>query len=341
MHTTDEAYPLWQGKDVLLPGDYRFKYVIQSRGGNGEKVDKETEILKGMWGVEEYRPLTVLNVPPKTGVLLVSDIDGTLVGDSDATDKFFWIWNEQYRPRGSELVYNTGRPFYSAHRLIKENRLLPPRALVCSEGTEIYWFGPGGADDVEPDYEWREILMLSWEYPQIKAAVQALVQQLRHEVNDATYLPDSNGQPMIVINVPDKGKADNMVGKISHEVRAVRGLAFDMTCSCGGGNYFILLYPRGASKGSAALHCSRRLGFPAERVMVAGDGENDVPLFEAMREGFKGAIVGNACDGLRAWVQRSPSGRLVHRSMSSQALGVLEGLSHHFPKPPHEHGPGT
>ena len=68
--------------------------------------------------------------------------------------------------------------------------------------------------------------------------------------------------------------------------------------------------------------------------MVAGDGENDVPLFEATRQGFRGALVGNACEGLRGWVQRSPSGKLVHRSASHQALGVLEGLSHHFPAQP-------
>ena len=43
---------------------------------------------------------------------------------------------------------------------------------------------------------------------------------------------------------------------------------------------YLLVVPPGASKGSAALHCSYRLGFPEDRVMVAGDGENDVPLFE-------------------------------------------------------------
>ncbi len=167
MTSTNETYPIWQGNQILAPGEHRFKFVIQGRKDDGELYDRVYETLQGMWGIEEHRPLTVLPTPTKTAVLLMSDIDGTLVGDNDATDKFFWIWNEQYRPRGSELVYNTGRPFYSAHRLIKENRLLPPRALVCSEGTEIYWFGPGGADDVEPDYEWREILSLSWDYPKV------------------------------------------------------------------------------------------------------------------------------------------------------------------------------
>ena len=36
------------------------------------------------------------------------------------------------------------------------------------------------------------------------------------------------------------------------------------------GNFFILMIPKGASKGSAARHVSKRLGFSPDRVMVAG-----------------------------------------------------------------------
>lgn len=50
------------------------------------------------------------------------------------------MWNRHYRPRGSALVYNTGRPLHSVLRLISEKRIEVPDALVCSEGTEIYWF---------------------------------------------------------------------------------------------------------------------------------------------------------------------------------------------------------
>lgn len=325
-----------KGSTLLAPGQYQYKF--ETGGGREEE-------LMGLWGVEDHRPLTILPPPRHEALLLMSDIDGTLIGDQDATDKFFWIWNERYRPNGAHLVYNTGRPFGSAHRLIEENQLQPPTALVCSEGTEIYWFGPHGAHDVEPDYEWREILMLSWEYEAIKKGVEGIVEMMQHEVNDAQFLPDVNGQPMIVISVADKGKADNMIGKIDHELRQSNRLLFDMTCSSGGGNYFILMIPKGASKGSAAIHVSKRLGFPPERVMVAGDGENDVPLFEATigagaSKGFKGTIVGNAVEGLRSWVDRSPSGPKIHRSMSQQALGVLEGLERHFPPCPAAMPPG-
>uniref|UniRef100_A0A7S0W527 Sucrose phosphatase-like domain-containing protein n=1 Tax=Hemiselmis tepida TaxID=464990 RepID=A0A7S0W527_9CRYP len=327
--TSGRLDPIFKGTGTLPPGQYRVKFTT---------AEGEEEVLQGMHGVEQYRPLTVLPPPGEDAVLLMSDIDGTLIGSDPATDEFFWIWNEQYRPRGAHLVYNTGRPFPSAHRLITEERLKVPTALVCSEGTEIYWFGCFGAEDVEPDHEWREILMLSWDYEAIKGGVQRIVEQMAHEVNDAQYLYEMCGQPMIVINVADKGKADNMIGKISHELIEGEGLRFQMVCSSGGGNFFILITPKGASKGSAALHVSKRLGFNPDRVMVAGDGENDVPLFEATvdgtDQGFKGVIVGNAVEGLRTWVGRSPSSHKIHRSLSEQALGVLDGLSIHFPATP-------
>jgi hypothetical protein len=235
LKSSPDGNTMLKGSGILKPGQYQIKF--HTDGGDEEE-------LKGLFGVEEFRPFTIFSEPKKDAVLLMSDIDGTLIGDQDATDKFFWIWNEQYRPRGAHLVYNTGRPFPSAHNLIKDNRLNPPTALVCSEGTEIYWFGPNGAEDVEPDHEWREILMLSWEYDMIKEGVLRIVEQMRHDVNDYQFLPELNGQPMIVINVPDKGKADNIIGKINHELRNSQQLKFDMTSSSGGGNFFILIIPQ-------------------------------------------------------------------------------------------------
>lgn len=48
------------------------------------------------------------------------------------------------------------------------------------------------------------------------------------------------------------------------------------------------------------------MGFAEEKVMVAGDGENDVPLFQATSNGkMKGTMVGNVCQGLLDWVSAS------------------------------------
>jgi len=86
---------LLKATGVLEPGQYQLTL---------QKGDGEAEVLQGMDGVEEFRPLTVMPKPASDAVLLMSDIDGTLLGDEESTDKFFWIWDEQYKPRGAHLV---------------------------------------------------------------------------------------------------------------------------------------------------------------------------------------------------------------------------------------------
>ena len=63
--------------------------------------------------------------------------------------------------------------------------------------------------------------------------------------------------------------------------------------------------------------------------MVSGDGENDVPLFQATRQGFKGTMVGNVCEGLKQWVGKKHREN-VFQATKNHAEGILEGLHHHF-----------
>ena len=82
-------------------------------------------------------------------------------------------------------------------------------------------------------------------------------------------------------------------------------------------------------QGSAALHVAARLGYSVEQIMVAGDGENDLPLFEISKVGARGVIVSNACARLKAWSVEE-GGVSVVTANASNAGGILEGLLHHF-----------
>jgi len=64
--------------------------------------------------------------------------------------------------------------------------------------------------------------------------------------------------------------------------------------------------------------------------MVSGDGENDIPLFESMAAGTKGALVGNAVAGLRDWVNGSAKVGSYVLAERCHARGILDGLKHHF-----------
>jgi len=327
---------IFEAEAVLPPGTYKFKYSITSLQRDGYVRERMTENIEESGNQD--RTIIVLAEPPQDALLLVTDIDGTLIGDDGETERFFDVWNRHYKPKGSSLVYNTGRPLYSVMRLISEKRIEVPDALVCSEGTEVYWFEKpwlrhSHEDPVpERDCEWRQILMASWDYPKVKAAIQKILEPHSGFVQKLLFLPDpeyDGGQPMIVIAVEDHGAKDAINNEINR-VRKEQDLPFEVTNSCSGGNvWYLLLTPQGAGKGSAALHCADRLGFKPERIMVSGDGENDVPLFQATRNGIKGTMVGNVCDGLKNWVHKKPREN-VFQATASHAGGILEGLGHHF-----------
>lgn len=56
-------------------------------------------------------------------VLLISDLDDTMIGDDKGTAAFKRYWQREALPRGSRLVYNTG------HALDKCARCRPPPLL--------------------------------------------------------------------------------------------------------------------------------------------------------------------------------------------------------------------
>lgn len=114
-------------------------------------------------------------LPPALPLLLVSDLDGTLVGDDGAARAFASYWALTAAPSGSRLVFSTGRALSSFEALAAEQgaELLPvPDALICAVGTRVYRRGEGAwvedaAWTAQLDAEWdlaamREITYGAW-----------------------------------------------------------------------------------------------------------------------------------------------------------------------------------
>ena len=73
--------------------------------------------------------------------MIVSDLDGTMVGDDAATAAFTAAWTEEGAfPPGSALVYSTGRSLESFAALVAEKGdvMAVPDALICAVGTKVY-----------------------------------------------------------------------------------------------------------------------------------------------------------------------------------------------------------
>eukprot|EP00960_Hanusia_phi_P043854 756307-Hanusia_phi.AAC.6 len=114
------------------------------------------------------------------GVLLVCDLDGTLVGDQQALEEFNDEWERQCVHRNSvgyrlpfpndclikstqALVYNTGRSLQSTKALIAQEKMLNPSAIITSVGTEVWWLDSDGTHKADTGWESKLMSSGTWD----------------------------------------------------------------------------------------------------------------------------------------------------------------------------------
>lgn len=91
----------------------------------------------GRWKLADGA-LAAVDRPP--AVLVVSDLDDTMIGDDAATAAFSAWWREEGVAAGGRLVYNTGRALDLFEALLadKAGVLAEPDALISAIGTRVY-----------------------------------------------------------------------------------------------------------------------------------------------------------------------------------------------------------
>lgn len=97
----------------------------------------------------------MLSVPPDGApFLVVSDLDGTMVGDDATTLRFKQYWQTQAVLRDCRLVYSSGRTLVQYLELAQEKQglLAQPDALISAVGTRVYNYDSAG--EWEEDAAW-------------------------------------------------------------------------------------------------------------------------------------------------------------------------------------------
>jgi sucrose-6F-phosphate phosphohydrolase len=228
--------------------------------------------------------------------LLVTDLDGTLIGDDRALERFA-AWHGA-KDDGTKLVYATGRSIESVERSIASTSLPRPDATITSVGTEIRdgrgrqsldWPGRGREWDAGPV---RRLLSI---IDRLKVQPESL--QSRYKAS---------------FDAPDL--ADDDVDGI-RRLLADAGLAATVVYSS---SLHLDILPPWAGKGDATVAIADSLGIGRRDVLVFGDSGNDLQLFQ---RGFCGTIVANALPELRSAVDET-----VYRSPLPFADGVLDGI---------------
>jgi sucrose-phosphate synthase len=233
--------------------------------------------------------------------MLVTDIDGTLIGDRDGVGALFEYLEEN--KDGMAFAIATGRTLDSAVRALEQWRVPMPDVLITGVGSEIH-YGP----DLGKDEGWTQHIRAFWRRGALEEALRTVPGlRLQARANQREFKLSYNVDPGLV----------PAVSEIRRLLRA-RGLVATLIRS----GTFLDVLPMRASKGRAVRYLSYKWDFPLNRVFVAGDSGNDE---EMLRGDTLATVVGNhgpELEHLRGSFQ-------VYFAEGRRARGILEGLQHY------------
>ena len=125
---------------------HHLEFVITDGRGNWDKSSADENYkISASSGSFLLHQGAVHEVPSHSKVLLVSDVDDTMVGKpevgaDDATAAFTDWWRRFAVPAGGRLVFNTGRAVDLVEELLQEKNhcLAVPDILITGVGTKMY-----------------------------------------------------------------------------------------------------------------------------------------------------------------------------------------------------------
>lgn len=233
-----------------------------------------------------------------------SDLDGTLIGQADATWAFARAWKTISGEGRPLLCYNTGRLRNDVVKLINASDLPVPDYIICGVGTMIVDFKTGHSLKA-----FSEVMDEGWDKKVVEAVIQKVVRaekqpsRFQHGYKSSWYLLDA--PPELIQEV------ESALQEAGVDVNVVYSSARDLD-----------ILPKLADKGNALSWLLRRLDIPASDALVAGDTGNDSAMFFVPK--INGIVVENAQPELiEATLNRD-----VFHATGICAYGVLEGLLH-------------
>lgn len=280
----------------------------------------------------QLRPFLMATQPP---MMLVSDLDGTMVGEGDEADActrdFGTYWEENAALAGGVLVYNTGRSLGQFQGLLewKAGALPVPDVLITAVGTKIWRLDvEGGTRGTASGLSWSEdqqyarTLDEGWDLERIRQCVQGVLDRYR----DATsWLDFGHEHPHRVCISSRADVTPSVTSEIQQRVEAA-GLQVKVIVSGTGDWRYVDVTSVRAGKLAALEYVRQLYGVHRSRCVAAGDSGNDTLMLGGRNLAI---VVGNAQNELVDWVLEQPQDERLVVTDAPMARGILEGLARH------------
>jgi len=242
-------------------------------------------------------------LPQCPELVLVTDLDGTLLGGETPWRRRFYRWLQTRREQVLH-VFCSGRSLGSIARLLEEDAahgLVAPHLVIGDVGCTVACGSslrplPLAVDPIEASWKGKPERLL----PLLAGATGLSPQPLHAERRLAYYYDPETFEASLVEQI---------------EAHGVDCLFSD--------NRYLDLLPAGVNKGSTLLALLALLELDGTQVVTAGDTLNDLAMFET---GLPGVMVGNAEPALQAELPRLPR---TYLARAHGCEGIAEGL-HHF-----------
>lgn len=252
---------------------------------------------------EQLQQQVRVSLPRQPELVLVTDLDGTLLDGPPRWRRLLYSWLARERERVLH-IYSTGRDLRSVRALLAaeyEMGLLPPHLVIGDVGCTLACGAslkpvPLAVDPIEDLWRGKpeRLLPLLATMPGLSDQPVTADRRLAYLIDGAACLDRQRLAEL------DAHGVDWLIS----------------------GDRYLDVLPAGVNKGSTLRSLLEWLEIADEQVVTAGDSLNDLAMFET---GLAGVMVGNAEPELVAALPRLPA---TYRARGEGCEGILEGLLH-------------